>query len=483
MKEYILLKKESLKLLPFYLFFIILTIAVSNNSFFWDTIQLASKHAHWYFENNFKYFLLPDSIDSGHIPAFGILLAFIWKIFQKSLFVSHIFMLPFLIGIVYQSYKIISHFINNRNRFYVLIIFLLDPTLLSQSILVSPDIVLVFFFLFSLNMILHNRRKYILFGILALSLVSMRGMMIIIILFIFDLYYNYYSIKGNNLLFKILKSIQVYIPAGILTLIYLIYHYIVKGWIGYHENSPWALCFERVNITGFIYNTGILGWRLIDFGRIILWLVFGVIVITLNKKIRIENNLISLFILFILLLVLLPLIMLLHKNLLGHRYLLPVYLVFSLLVCNLVFEQIKSKKLQKILFIIIAIGLLSGNLWVYPDKVAQGWDSTLAHVPYYRLRDKMIDYIKQRKISFSEIGTEFPNATSFKYTDLADDDIGFAENDLNKNNFIFYSNIMNDFSDEEIDELKNNWILEKEYKCLQVSVRLYKNPKYTKNSF
>jgi hypothetical protein len=89
--EAYMLKKESLKLLPFYLFFIIITIAVSKNSFFWDTIQLASKHAHWYFENNFRNFLLPNSIDSGHIPAFGMLLAFAWKIFQKSLNQPHFY--------------------------------------------------------------------------------------------------------------------------------------------------------------------------------------------------------------------------------------------------------------------------------------------------------------------------------------------------------------------------------------------------------
>jgi hypothetical protein len=474
-----MLKKEFLKLLPFYLFFIIITIAVSKNSFFWDTIQLASKHAHWYFENNFRYFLLPDPIDSGHIPAFGMLLAFAWKIFQKSLLISHIFMLPFLLGIVYQSYKLITHFISKRNIFYVLIIFLLDPTLLSQSVLVSPDIVLVFLFLFSLNMILDNNRKYILVGIIALSLISMRGMMIIVILFIFDLYYNYNRINGNNWLFKTINSIKVYIPAGLLTITYLIYHYIAKGWIGYHADSPWALCFERVNFTGFIYNVGILGWRLIDFGRIVLWLVFGVVIITLNKKIRFDNKLISLLLLFILLLILLPLIMLLHKNLLGHRYLLPIYLVFSLLAGNLVFEQIKSRKLQKILFTVITIGLITGNLLVYPEKIAQGWDSTLAHIPYYKLRNKMIGYIKQRKIPYSEVGSEFPNATAFKYTDLINEDSGFKQKNMTKDKYIFYSNIMNDFSDKEIDKLKNDWILEKEYRCMQVYVRLYRNPRYS----
>jgi len=474
--SYSITGKEYLSLLPFFLFFTLLTLGVTKNFFFWDTVQLASKHAHWYYENSFKYFMLPDAIDSSHIPSFGILLAIVWKIFDKSLFISHLFILPFLLGIVHQSYKLITHFFHEKNILYVLIIFLLDPTLLSQSILVSPDIVLVFLFLFTLNMILQNNRKNIVLGTIALSLVSMRGMMITVVLFLFDLYSNYTITKDKNWFIKLFKSILAYVPAGILTLTFLLYHYRVKGWIGYHENSPWAACFEKVNLAGFLRNMGILVWRLVDFGRIVLWLVLLTAIIILNKRIRFSNNIKSLFILFLLLVTILPLTMLLHKNLLAHRYLLPLYLVFSLIVCFLVFESMNNRKLKKILFAIIAIGLITGNLWVYPEKISQGWDSTLAHIPYYKLRNQMITYIKQKNLPLSEIGTAFPNSASFKYIDLTNEDFGFAEKDFQKNNFIFYSNVMNDFSDSEIDELKNKWMIEKEYKYLQIKVTLYKKP-------
>ncbi len=46
--------------------------------------------------------------------------------------------------------------------------------------------------------------------------------------------------------------------------------------------------------------------------------------------------------------------------------------------------------------------------------------------------------------------------------------------DLSKDKYVFYSNICNVFTDEEIDELKNQWLVEKEYRCLQVRVTLYK---------
>ncbi|MEA1897674.1 MAG: hypothetical protein U9N53_08430, partial [Bacteroidota bacterium] len=115
----------------------LLTYFVSEHIFFWDTVQLASRHAHFYFENNFNELFLPDEIDSGHIPSFGIYLALAWKLFGKSLFVSHFAMLPFLYGIILQAWLLIKKYFPPQLSLPVLILLLADPTLLSQSILVS----------------------------------------------------------------------------------------------------------------------------------------------------------------------------------------------------------------------------------------------------------------------------------------------------------------------------------------------------------
>lgn len=83
-----------------------LVLGTMNFSFFWDTVQLGSKHAHYFYENNFKSLTLPNDIDSGHIPALGLYLAIVWKIFGKSLAISHIAMLPFVLGIFYQTIQL-----------------------------------------------------------------------------------------------------------------------------------------------------------------------------------------------------------------------------------------------------------------------------------------------------------------------------------------------------------------------------------------
>src|SRR4051794_38753575 len=103
------MQRSDLKILwPFLCFYILLTFFVLHNSFFWDTIQLGSKQAHWFYDHNFKFFFLPEIIDSGHPPSFGIYLAICWKLFGKSLPVSHLAMLPFLLGIVIQVYLLLK---------------------------------------------------------------------------------------------------------------------------------------------------------------------------------------------------------------------------------------------------------------------------------------------------------------------------------------------------------------------------------------
>ena len=58
-------KKDFLSILPFMAVFALLTWMVSGNSFFWDTIQLGSKQAHWFFENNFTYLQAFEKVTSN----------------------------------------------------------------------------------------------------------------------------------------------------------------------------------------------------------------------------------------------------------------------------------------------------------------------------------------------------------------------------------------------------------------------------------
>jgi hypothetical protein len=459
---------------------------VRYNSFFWDTVQLAAQHAHFFYETNFTTLLLPDSMDSGHPPTFGIYLALIWIIFGKSLIVSHLSMLPFLCGIIWEAYKLGEKYLGEWQAVYFPLVLICNPIMASQAALVSPDVVLVYFFLLALNGICGQDRAYILnrfaivIGILGLCVISMRGMMVAVLLFIFDILLDRSKVQETLKTSRTYAFIKPYILGGLFGFSFLLYHYIQKGWVGYHVNSEWAEAFQRVDSQGFIKNIVVYIWRLLDFGHVWLWLIIAYAFIKIRRlnfykkeqsniatnfnkapnfvKISVESVKIlrggifsktkELILLLILSTIILSPTLLIYKGLLAHRYMLPIYLAINFLCLKLI-SDLKSGKVQNALYALTFVGLITGNFWVYPQPISTGWDSTLAHLPYYRLRSEMLTYIDTEKINRLDIGTAFPNIRPPQLVDLQDN-VPFSKIDFEKNKYILYSNVMNDFSKDDL---------------------------------
>jgi hypothetical protein len=288
-------------------------------------------------------------------------------------------------------------------------------------------------------------------------------MMVSFCLLIIDIIKNitYTKTASYTLLLYIRRSL-IYIPAFLIFLAFSTYHYLEKGWIGFHDNSPWAELFEIVGLKGLIYNIGILGWRIIDFGRIGIWLVFFVLVFKHRYVLLKKMETRFLFCVFIILLVFLSANMIWAKNLLGHRYLLPIYLSFSLLCAHLLFSYQLNRKLKNVLILIWLGSLTTGNLWVYPEKIAQGWDSTLGHLPYYKIRKLTIEYIDEQGIDFREVQSFFPNNSKIDDFDLNKDKRQFVDFD-NSSEYVLYSNVFN-VSDEEYYLVRNEYSIIKRFK-------------------
>jgi hypothetical protein len=449
-----------------YLIAFFLVFLNKGNGLFWDTIQLASGHGNFYYSNNFSHLLLPVELDSGHIPAFGVYIALVWKIFGRSIEISHLAMLPFVLGIVFQLTILCKRFISeNYIGISVLLIFL-DASLMSQITLVSPDVPLMFFFLLALNSILKNNPKLIITSIFLLFLTSMRGMMLSVCLVLLDVYVNfgYKNLMTIEKIKVLSKRSLLYLPSLLLFTSFSLYHYHVKGWIGYHEDSPWADCFERVDFKGFLINIGLLGWRILDFGRVGVWVVFIYLIIKFKSQILKDKKKYTLFFLFIILLFLLPLNMLWAKGLLMHRYLMPIYILFSLLTASILFSDYVPKKLKNAFIVIWLLIALTGNLWIYPPKISKGWDATLAHLPYYKLRSKVIKYLETNRINFKDVDTFFPNYYSLEDIDLNNDKRSFDNYTIeNGSKYILYSNIFN-VDDDVYDYMMTHYTSVKEFK-------------------
>ncbi len=456
---------------------------VRHHPFFWDTIQLGSKHAHFFYETNFRSVILPVEIDSGHLPAFGMYLAALWKIFGKTLPVSHFAMLPFLWGILFFLLKIGEKLAGKSAAPWLVLLCFSSPVLAAQSMLISPDVVLVCFFLMAFLAIMEGKSAWLALAVAGLGMVSTRGMMLAVGLYFFSLFVSPRP-KDISLFFK---KIIPFLPGGLLVAAFLFYHWHQTGWIGYHEDSTWAQSFVRVNFLGVLRNVAVFGWRMLDFGQVFLWAGLFMGSFLLLKKRNWKLPAFDRFstgwqLVVLILLVALAIVpaQLPYKGLLGHRYLLPLslsgYFAFFYLAFNALKKVKTAEKLRKSLFAMAVLGMATGNLWIYPENISQGWDSTLAHWPWYQLQKEAGDFMHQVGVDPGRVGTAFPGIGPREDRELNGVGEGLVEKDMATNCYILYSNIMNDFSDEETAELKSNWQPVFRAEKRGVFLVLYKNP-------
>jgi multisubunit Na+/H+ antiporter MnhB subunit len=464
----ILFKKANIIIL--FLICLVFTLFQLNNFFFWDNIIQVSVPANWYFENNFKYFFLPDDISTGHPTFAGLYLAIAWKVFGKSLAVSHLAFFPFVFGVVYQAYCLISKIEKRKFIVFVILSFVvLDPTLISQLSLVTFDIMQIFFFLLSVNCILKNNKILLSFSFLGLCLTSLRGTVCGAGVILFAIIYILNTKRKLDL--KLLLS---FLPGIFGIAIFLLIFYLNKHWMIHNTvSNNWGESSAHASFPEMIRNIGIVAWRLIDFGRVGIWIVFCYIFykILRNRSMFDDGFKIVFFIALSQVAVFLPITML-YEYPFAHRYLMPVMIPATIAIIYWLF---KYSRYNIIISIALFVCLISGYFWIYPEKIAKGWDSTPAHWPYYKMRNEMLAYLKSQSIPIDHVASSFPNLSTLDAIDLSGGKIKFKDIELNKDTFILYSNVFNE-SDEVINELNNslNWDTVKRIEKQGVFMTLFK---------
>jgi hypothetical protein len=338
---------------------------------------------------------------------------------------------------------------------------------------VSPDVLLVAFFLLTLVGILEQNTFIKLIGAIGLALISSRSQVLLLALIFLNVIQEW-RLHKNRSAQNIFESLAGFLPGVFLVLFYSLYHYIQKGWIGYHADSPWAPSFELVGAVGFIKNIFVFGWRLIDLGHIFTFIPAVITWVHYRKSPKKHILLEYLFVLLIIL-YLFSLPQLVYQGLLAHRYFLPIYLVNGMIAIIGVQTFMSKKQTQNSLVcMVLVLGMMSGHLWNYPRTIAQGWDSKLSYIPYNNLVTKAKSYIDFLNINYNEVGTAFPSLHSEYFTHLNNNTRKFKPKDIGEDLYILYSNVMNDYTDREIRELFTNWEILMAWKESDVEVILFK---------
>ena len=117
---------------------------------------------------------------------------------------------------------------------------------------------------------------------------------------------------------------------------------------------------------------------------------------------------------------------------------------------------------------------------MYPERFGNGWDASIKFIPYFKIEKELDAYISSNSIDPTLVGAEYPMHFSRYDTYLAKDDFTYTDidkKDFDKWDYIAQSNISNTFTPAEIQVLKKDWMLMKEFSSWPVYIRLYKNKK------
>ncbi len=479
------LKAGHLFLLLVLLIYSLVIIFSIDKCYFWDNVQFTSKEAHWYFNNNFSSFLLPgfsensEIVGSGcHPPLMGIMTAFLWKIFGKHLWVSHLFIAFWAVILVYNTGRLLKCILPEEIAGYILPVILLDSTILAQIFIASPDIILLASFIISVRAVIEKRRWLLATAILFLVLINGRGAMTGGIVFIF--YIIHQKIYENKKITAriIYESLFPFLPAFILAGFYYSYYIISYGWFFNNPDSPWAAAGESPEgFTGILKNLAAFCLRLGENGRFFIYLLGLFALAGLHKRKKLKAALsrlnLSLSWIFILLFVFFFYFVVSTTSAMTSRYYMGMFVIFNILVFRVLPGILSVKNIRIISIAAIAFSI-TGNLWTYPDNISKAWDATLGHLPYYELRAECLDYLEKNDYDFTKVSGGFCFNHNQRYTDLKDRDLIIS--DRTDNRYFIYSNISN-LEDVLITELTDpeKWSEIKTFRKGFVFVSVYKN--------
>ncbi|MCB0576985.1 MAG: hypothetical protein KDC61_20670, partial [Saprospiraceae bacterium] len=307
----------------------------------------------------------------------------------------------------------------------------------------------------------------------------MRGMMTAAALFVWQVFVM--RINAQKITFReAVKLLFAFLPGFLWALWFLWWHHAATGWTGYHADSPWAPAFQKAEGVQMIRNMAVVAWRWLDFGRVFECGALLFLLLRYGFPKRADQSIARQYLaLLVVLIVFLTPSAILYSNISAHRYFIPCFLALHFLVFLLLTSTTSSNRKShaprfiRIFLTCLVLALASGNLWIYPRGISMGWDATLAHQPYYALREQAVAFLESENIPFASVGSAFPNLGTGEQLLLNGDQRHFAEKDFARNCYMFTSNIFNDFSENDFERLQNEWLLIRRFSRAGVWIEIY----------
>lgn len=369
-----------------------------------------------------------------------------------------------MIWLAWELVNFVENFVPDEFKNWTIALSVAVPGLSAQATLFSNDILMTAALFGVLKSLEKNRPWYLALCIFIAGTSSLRGIMVLPAIVAFA--WIYYPEKRRDYLFVLQSGV-----GGMLVFGWLIWHWMQTGWFTHPPSVNWSTQHELADLDGWIHNFLTIGFRFVDQGRIVVWVILFWVWFTGRWRFNPELNKLSG--LFLLSTLCLSMIFIPFNNPPGHRYFLFEFVVLSIFSTLVI---LTAWPYSRWLRIVILLSFISGHFWIYPENISKGWDSSLAHLSWSEYRQEALEYLRENRIPPSYVGTAYPLLHPGRYTHLNEEVWSFSEMDLSKNPYILYSNLCNGVSSETLKVLKREWDVEASWGSWPVYYTLFRNP-------
>ena len=425
-----------------------------NTGLFWDNILFVNKMSIPLIENGvFAWGSIPLQYDPGHPPFIATYMSLMWSLLGRSLHVTHCVLYPFLLLFFWELLHIAKLICKNHTTAIILVsLVLCDPTIFASLMYIGTEVFIFSFSVVAIRGIITNHFWRKTLGLMLLAITSLRGMMLCAGLFLWDVAMMVMIKRVSLRKLCSWDFLCAYVMASIPAMIFIIWRLIFKGWITDNPIAPWGDATGFNDLSDFLFNffrnVIVFLQRITDFGRIVLWIIVGVLLWKGRDKIRSNSNILAMLLFIGCSCVLIIVTSLVIRNPMGHNYFSLVYMGLAFILIELT----QNINWRKSVIALSMSALFLGNFIVYPDSIAQGWAASLASLPYWDLRKELFAYIDEKQISRSSILFKFPFGTCADDVELNNDERTYAV-DIQQADYFVVSNICNP-SDEDLQRTK-----------------------------
>ena len=435
--------------------YVIIILCSAATPVFWD-MYAQVKTAHYFLDTKFEN-LFPNQngfIDNGYFPIYTLYLALLFKLFGFKLWIAHLSVIPFVIGVLYQLQIFSGRYLSSEKTLFVLMLLLIHPAIEAQSIYFSSEVCFVFLSLWMLNAIKDGRASHMALSSTLLCLLNFRALPFIVLVWI---YFTF--IKKQKSAWYLLLSVLV-------SIVWLFIHFKISGWFFANPEN-----IEHRTLLGFTQMLKNFFWclvKLTDFGDIVA-LVF-MTSFCLNQK-KISEP--------IMIVILAPHSVFIFSpplsNPINNRYFLLVYvLAIPAFVFSISNYATKKMSVFSILFVLF---LVQSSQFIKPNKYGNAWDCVPASLVYFDVRQELDNYVAENNIDPKDIAAGFQvyfndayylmNGSTKEYDLLSD-------TEMNTDLYIADSNICNNYNAQRTSYLSKNYTLVKSFQKGAIYIHLFK---------